>query len=81
MPDEVAVLANRVAVLANRLDNLESRLDDHVRRQNGSMEKIELALLAMHKKIDGRPSWPVATLLVVLTNVCVGLIVSNFGSG
>ena len=66
-----------VLVLSERLNNLAKRFEDHERRQNNTMEKIEKRLEGIEEKLDGRPSWPVAVIITVLSSALVGFIVGN----
>lgn len=74
-------VVTKVAVLEERIENLEQRFNDHERRQNASMDKIEMALKEINQKIDGRPSWAVAFLLTGLSSLVVGLIVAALKGG
>ena len=64
-------------VLSERLNNLAKRFEDHERRQNNTMEKIEKQLEVIDEKLDGRPSWPVAIIITVLSSALVGFIVGR----
>jgi len=66
-----------VRVLSERLNNLTKRFEDHERRQNSTMEKIEKQLEEIDEKLDGRPSWPVAIIITVLSSALVGFIVGR----
>jgi len=66
-----------VRVLNERLNNLAQRFEDHERRQNNTMEKIEKRLEVIDEKLDGRPSWPVAIIITVLSSALVGFIVGR----
>ena len=66
-----------VRVLSERLNSLAQRFEDHERRQNSTMEKIEKQLEAIDEKLDGRPSWPVAIIITVLSSALVGFIVGG----
>ena len=66
-----------VRVLSERLNSLEKRFEDHERRQNNTMEKIEKRLEVIDEKLDGRPSWPVAIIITVLSSALVGFIVGR----
>lgn len=70
-------LIDDVRVLSERLNNLEKRFEDHERRQNNTMEKIEKQLEVIDEKLDGRPSWPVAIIITVLSSALVGFIVGR----
>ena len=70
-------LIDDVRVLSERLNNLEKRFKDHERRQNNTMEKIKKRLEVIDEKLDGRPSWPVAIIITVLSSALVGFIVGN----
>jgi len=41
------------------------------------MEKIEKQLEVIDEKLDGRPSWPVAIIITVLSSALVGFIVGR----
>ena len=66
-----------VRVLSERLNNLEKRFEDYERRQDSTMEKIEKRLEVIDEKLDGRPSWPVAIILTILSSALVGFIVGG----
>lgn len=66
-----------VRVLSERLNNLAKQFEDHERRQNSTMEKIEKRLEVIYEKLDGRPSWPVAIIITVLSSALVGFIVGR----
>lgn len=66
-----------VRVLNERLNSLATRFEDHERRQNSTMEKIEKRLEGIEEKLDGRPSWPVAIIITVLSSALVGFIVGG----
>jgi len=70
-------LIDDVRVLSERLNNLEKRFENHERRQNNTMEKIEKRLEVIDEKLDGRPSWPVAIIITVLSSALVGFIVGR----
>lgn len=70
-------LIDDVRVLSERLNNLAKRFEDHERRQNNNMEKIEKRLEVIDEKLDGRPSWPVAIIITVLSSALVGFIVGR----
>ena len=70
-------LIDDVRVLSERLNNLAKRFENHERRQNNTMEKIEKRLEVIDEKLDGRPSWPVAIIITVLSSALVGLIVGR----
>lgn len=70
-------LIDDVRVLSERLNNLAKRFEDHERRQNNTMEKIEKQLEVIDEKLDGRPSWPVAIIITVLSSALVGFIVGR----
>jgi len=73
----VVNLIDDVRVLSERLNSLEKRFEDHERRQNNTMEKIEKRLEVIDEKLDGRPSWPVAIIITVLSSALVGFIVGR----
>jgi len=73
----VVNLIDDVRVLSERLNNLEKRFEGHERRQNNTMEKIEKRLEVIDEKLDGRPSWPVAIIITVLSSALVGFIVGR----
>jgi len=73
----VVNLIDDVRVLSERLNNLAKRFEDHERRQNNTMEKIEKQLEVIDEKLDGRPSWPVAIIITVLSSALVGFIVGR----
>jgi len=55
--------------------NLEAWLESHEEKQNSSLEKIEKRLKEIDDKLNGRPTWPVAIIITVLSSACVGLLV------
>lgn len=43
------------------------------------LDKVDKSLLAMWKKLDGRPSWGVLIIISTLSSLCVGLIMRIIG--
>ena len=43
------------------------------------LDKVDKSLMAMWKKLDGRPSWSVLIIISTLSSLCVGLITKLIG--
>ena len=69
----VGALSESLEVKVGRLDErvtmLEDRFDQHCADQNRSLEKIYAKL----DKFGDRPTWPVVTIISVLSSLVVGL--------
>lgn len=63
----------RVAVIEERIQNQEEAFAEHVKKQNGSMDKIWAELAAIRQDLNGRPTWGVTVAIGGLLSAVVGL--------
>lgn len=57
---------------------LKENIQGQINVLNGRIDNVEQDVADIVERLQNRPSWPVAILIMILSNLCVGLAVAFF---